>query len=73
MEMKNVTLSDAFTQEELQCYFNIREPKVCPTHHKPATLSYKDDIFKLNVCCNELLVLVRLQISERIAKRDHEL
>ena len=70
--MKNVTLADAFTQEELQHYFNILEPKVCPMHHKPATLSFENGIFKLNVCCNELITLVRLQISEQMVNPNHE-
>ena len=68
----SVILTGEFTQEELVCYFNISKPSICPTHNKPATLFCKDGIVKLNICCCELLTLVRVQIAEQITMKGHE-
>lgn len=68
--MGNTISTDIFTQEELQKYFNILNPVICPTHNKPATLHYENGILKPNFCCNELVTKVRIRISEEIAKQN---
>ena len=69
MEMRNVTLADAFTQEELH-HLNIHEPIICPDHHKSVKLVQKAGLFELDVCCcHKLAALVRSQITEEMANQ----
>lgn len=68
--METIILTDIFTQEELQKYFNILNPVICSTHNKPAKLYYENGILKPNFCCNELVMRVRIQISKEIAKQN---
>lgn len=70
--MGNTISADIFTQEELQKYFNILNPVICPTHNKPAKVYYEDGMLKLEKCCDELISHVRLQIAEQISKTNPE-
>ena len=68
--MSKVTLVNSpLTPEELNYVLN---PCICPVHNKPATLSYNNGELQLNVCCDALISIVRLQISEQKSKLYYE-
>ena len=70
--MSKVTLVNSpLTPEELN-YVNVLNPCICPVHNKPATLSYNTGELQLNVCCDALISIVRLQISEQKSKLYYE-
>lgn len=71
MIKQNTILVGPLTQEELY-QVNILNPVVCTKHNKSVTLYYKDDKFKLNYCCDELIKLVRLDASKRMSKFHQE-
>ncbi len=68
-KMKNNDSSiELFTQEELAQYFNIANPCICPVHKQKAVLNYKEGLFEFVPCCDTIIMSVRLQIAEKIAK-----
>ena len=70
--MSKVTLVNSpLTPEELN-YVNVLNPCICPVHNEPATLSYNNGELQLNVCCDALISIVRLQISEQKSKLYYE-
>ena len=70
--MSKVTLVNSpLTPEELN-YVNGLKPCICPVRNKRATLSYNNGELQLNVCCDALISIVRLQISEQKSKLYYE-
>lgn len=65
----NILRIEPFTQKELTKYFNISNPPICDIHNRPARVYYEDGMFKLDVCCDNLIHRVRIQIFAQMSKK----